>query len=132
MYKVVFTVVKVSEPSSIEGKPCHVSGPCRLYRVGDRVTMLTKPTRLVMEETDQVCLYALGPMLPMVSTFCRESAEPNDYINKINYFSCADAERPVIFRVDRIPLGPQPVVARDQIPPELDNRRPGETAAEAR
>jgi hypothetical protein len=68
----------------------------------------------------------------MVSTFCRESAEPNDYINKINYFSCADAERPVILRVDRIPLGPQPVVARDQIPAELDNRRPGETPAEAR
>jgi uncharacterized repeat protein (TIGR04076 family) len=125
MYKVVFTVAKVSPPTSIEGKPCHVAGPCPLYKVGDRITMLTKPTRLVMEETSQVCLYALGPMLPMVSTFCRESAEPNDYINKINYFSCADAERPVIFRVERIPIGPIPPVAapKDQIPLELDNRR---------
>jgi uncharacterized repeat protein (TIGR04076 family) len=126
MYKVVFTVVRVSPPASIEGKPCHVSGPCPLYKVGDRITMLTRPTRVVMEESDQICLYALGPMLPMVSTLCRESAEPNDYINKINYFSCADAERPVIFRVERVPLeGPAPVaVPRDRIPPELDNRRP--------
>jgi len=45
------------------------------------------------------------------------------------YFSCADAERPVIFRVERIPLGPVPAVSRDQIPPELDNRRHGDAAA---
>jgi hypothetical protein len=36
MYKVVFTVVEVQEPRSLDDKPTHVSGPCKMYRVGDR------------------------------------------------------------------------------------------------
>ena len=46
MYKVVFTVVDVAKPNSIDGKPTHVSGPCKMYKVGDRVTITGNPGRL--------------------------------------------------------------------------------------
>jgi uncharacterized repeat protein (TIGR04076 family) len=102
MYKVVFTVVDVKEPKSLDGKPTHVSGPCKIYRVGDRIT--SNPGRLVLEETDSVCLAALSAIMPLTSAMEREVAEPWDYVDKIKYFSCPDSERPVVFKVERIPV----------------------------
>lgn len=72
-----------------------------------------------------------GPAEACIRRLREYEAEPDDYINRISYFSCADAERPVIFRVERIPLGPVPTVPNDQIPPELDNRRLGDAPASA-
>ena len=104
MYKVVFTVVDVKEPKSLDGKPTHVSGPCKIYRVGDRITITSNPGRLVLEETDSVCLAALSAIMPLTSAMEREVAEPWDYVDKIKYFSCPDSERPVVFKVERIPV----------------------------
>jgi uncharacterized repeat protein (TIGR04076 family) len=104
MYKVVFTVVEVNEPKSLDGEPTHVSGPCKVYKVGDRVTVTGNPGRLVLGETDSVCLAAFSAILPLTSAFCREITEPWDYMDKIKYFSCPDSERPVVFRVERIPV----------------------------
>ncbi len=52
MYKVVFTVVEVGEPKSIDGNPTHVTGPCKMYKVGDKMTVTGNPGRLLLEETD--------------------------------------------------------------------------------
>jgi uncharacterized repeat protein (TIGR04076 family) len=104
VYKVVFTVVNVKEPSSIDDEAPHVSGPCKVYKIGDRITITGNPGRLVLGETDSVCLAAFSAILPLTSAFCREVTEPWDYMDKIRYFSCPDTERPVIFKVDRIPV----------------------------
>ena len=102
MYKVVFTVVDVQEPRSLDGEPTHVTGPCKMYRVGDRMTIVGNPGRLVLEETDSVCLAAFSAILPLTSAMEREVTEPWDYMDKIKYFSCPDSERPVVFKVERI------------------------------
>ena len=102
MYKVVFTVVEVNEPKSIDGSTPHVSGPCKMYKVGDKMTVTGNPGRLVLEETDSVCLAAFSAILPLTSAMMREVTEPWDYMDKIAYFSCPDSERQVVFKVDRI------------------------------
>ena len=102
MYKVVFTVVEVNEPKSIDGKPTHVSGPCKMYKVGDKMTVTGNPGRLVLEETDSVCLAAFSAILPLTSAMTREVTEAWDYMDKIAYYSCPDSERPVVFKVERI------------------------------
>jgi len=112
LYKVVFTVVEVPEPKSRDGLTTHVRTPCRIYKVGDRITVATSPARLVLGETDSVCLEALGAMLPLTSAFCRETTEPWDYVGRIRYWCCPDVERPVVFKVERAPVEPGEVPLR--------------------
>ena len=102
MYKVVFTVVEVNEPCSIDGESIHVSGPCKMYKVGDKMTVTGNPSRLLLEETDSVCLAAFSAILPLTSAMTREVTESWDYMDKITYFSCPDSERPVVFKVERV------------------------------
>jgi uncharacterized repeat protein (TIGR04076 family) len=104
MYKVIFTVVDVKEPRSLDGSPPHVKGSCKIYEVGDKITITSNPGRLVLEETDSVCLAAFSAILPLTSAMERNVTEPWDYIDKIRYFSCPDSERPVTFKVERIPV----------------------------
>ncbi len=104
MYKVIFTVVEVNEPESLDGKSTHVSGPCKVYEIGDRITITGNPGRMVLGETDSVCLVAFSAILPLTSAFCRDATEPWDYVDKIKYYSCPDSERPVVFKVERIPV----------------------------
>lgn len=79
--------------------------------MGDRITVATNPGRLVLSETDSVCLAALSVVLPLTFAWCRETSEAWDYMDKIKYWRCPDAERPVVFEVERIPveLGEVPV-----------------------
>ncbi len=104
MYKVVFTVIEVKEPESIDGESTHVTGPCKVYEVGDRITITGNPGRMVLGETDSVCLAAFSAILPLTSAFCRNVTEPWDYMDQIKYYSCPDSERPVVFKVERIPV----------------------------
>lgn len=104
MYKVVFTVIDVKEPQSLDGKPTHVTGPCKMYKVGDKMTVTGNPGRLILEETDNVCLAAFSSILPLTSAMTREVTESWDYMDKITYYCCPDAERPVTFKVERIPV----------------------------
>jgi len=115
MYKVVYTVVEVGEPRSIDGGPTHVSGPCKMYKVGDKMTVVGNPGQLVMKETDAVCLAAFSAILPLTSAMTREVTEPWDYMDKIAYYSCPDSERPVVFKVERIE------VERGEYPPPYPN-----------
>ena len=68
--------------------------------------------RLVLEETDSVCLAAFSAILPLTSAMTREVTEPWDYMDKIAYYSCPDSERPVVFKVERVE-----VVQGDYPPP---------------
>ena len=112
MYKVVFTVVEVPEPRSRDDSATHVGGPCKVYKVGDRITVATNPGRLVLSETDSVCLAAISAVLPLTSAWCRETSEAWDYMDKIKYWCCPDVERPVVFEVERIPVEPGEVPLR--------------------
>jgi len=83
LYKVVFTIVEVPEPKSRDDSATHVGGPCKVYKVGDRITVATNPGRLVLSETDSVYLAALSAVLPLTSAGCRETSEEWDYMDKI-------------------------------------------------
>jgi uncharacterized repeat protein (TIGR04076 family) len=104
LYKVVFTVVDVNEPESLDGEATHVTGPCKVYEVGDRITITGNPGRMVLGETDSVCLAAFSAILPLTSALCREVTESWDYMDQIKFYSCPDSERPVVFKVERIPV----------------------------
>jgi uncharacterized repeat protein (TIGR04076 family) len=101
MYKVVYTVVDVGKTKSVDGGPTHVSGPCKMYKVGDKMTVVGNPGQLVMQETNAVCLAAFSAILPLTSAMTREVTEAWDYMDKIAYYSCPDSERPVVFKVER-------------------------------
>jgi uncharacterized repeat protein (TIGR04076 family) len=105
MYKIVLSVVEVNNPKSIDGGVPHVSGPCKMYKVGDKMTITGNPGRIVLDETDSVCLAAFSAILPLTSALTREVTESWDYMDKIAYYSCPDSERPVVFKVERIEVG---------------------------
>jgi hypothetical protein len=51
MFKVVFTVIKVDEPKSVNGSSTHVSGPCKMYKIGDKITITGNTGRLCARAT---------------------------------------------------------------------------------
>ncbi len=107
MYKVVCEVVKVSEPKPMIGDHLHVTQPCSLYKVGDKMTFAMHPMCvMVMEETDRVCMQALSGILPMIRPSCMGAAEDWDWIDTCKYFACPDGERPVIFEIKRVKMKP--------------------------
>lgn len=107
MFKIVFEVVEVSEPRGFKGSPTHYSWPCRVYKVGDRMTIRVPPAEIVMEETDAICLSALSAIMPHTGALMRGGWESWDYIDTMQFFSCPDAGRPVIFQIKRIKQDPQ-------------------------
>lgn len=63
MYKVTCEVISAeSTPHRIPGVKGDGSS-CPLYRVGDRITLVGNPLRVLREETDAVCLFALGSII---------------------------------------------------------------------
>jgi len=104
MYKVVCRVVKVNEPKPIEGGETIPKSKCPLFEEGYKMTFTTWPTRLILEECDNVCLFALSAIGPAAQALCRDTAEGSDYLSNITHFCCPDAHRPVVFRIERIPL----------------------------
>ena len=101
MYKVTCRVVKVNEPKPIEGEETIPKSKCAVFKVGDKMTFTAWPTRLLMDQCDNVCIFALSAIAPAAQALCRETAEQKDYINSISHFCCPDAHRPVIFRIER-------------------------------
>ena len=94
-------MVKVSEPKAIDGKESIPVSTCALFDVGDRMTFASFPTWLILEECDNVCIFALSAIAPAAQALCRETAEEEDYVNDLSYFCCPDAHRPAIFRMER-------------------------------
>ena len=59
-------------------------------------------TEIVKEKSDRICLYALVSMAPYLTALCRDTPE-DDWINYKETIQCPDADRPVIFKVEREP-----------------------------
>lgn len=112
-YRVVATVYKVSKPVSlIPDQLSHVSMPCRMYKEGDKIVF--EDNQLNMAETSgALCLSLLASMIPVLKGLQRsveavidqKTGNPiPDSTQKIAWFACPDAERPVVFKIERIPL----------------------------
>ena len=99
MYKVTCRVIHVSEPKPFEGNELVPKTKCPIYKVGDRFTFTTWPTRLVMDECDNVCIFALNGITAATQSLCRDSGEKEDYT--LSHFCCPDVHRPVAFRIER-------------------------------
>lgn len=112
-YKIIATVHKVSEPEPlIPGEKPHVLMPCRFYEVGDRIVFEDLQINMA-ETTGAMCTFVMTSLMPVVSAMQRsvepiideKTGEPaSDSMQRIKWFSCPDAERPVIFKLERIPL----------------------------
>lgn len=116
-YKIVATVEKVSEPKSLTpGDPPHISMPCRFYEVGDRIVFEDLQINMA-ETTGGLCIFLVASLLPLIHAMQRsvdpivdaDTGEPlSDSMQKIRWFSCPDAERPVVLSLERIPLEGKP------------------------
>lgn len=126
IYKVVATVHKVSKPTPVSpGEPAHVLYPCRLYKEGDKIVIEDNQLNLA-ETTGAICLSLFSSMIPVLKALQREvvperdkeTNEPlSDSTQRVTWFSCPDAERPVIFKIERIPLKGRPgwVIAEEMV-----------------
>ncbi len=118
-YKIIFKVIDVPEPERIkQDLPLHVTWPCRIYKLGDKMTFNCH--EMILEETDAVCLSALEGMIsnlklhaygvyPMAQWVAEvKGMEKKDQENKepevVGYYKCSDLERPVEFEISRIPV----------------------------
>lgn len=109
-YKVVATVHKVHEPQSMTPeKPSHVVLPCRMYKEGDRIVVEDNQINMA-ETTGALCLSLVSSMIPVLKALQRgvkpisqDGEEKHDSTQGVTWFSCPDAERPVILKIQRIP-----------------------------
>lgn len=131
-YKVVATVHKVNKPASqIPNHEAHVVMPCRMYKEGDKIVFEDNQINMA-ETTGALCVSLVASMIPVLKSMQR-SVEPlmnekksgvlSDSTQRITWFTCPDAERPVIFEIERIPLKEKPgwIIAE-----EIALKRPGE------
>ncbi len=58
----------------------------------------------LLEGPDGVCIAAFSAIMPLTSAMCKEATKAWDYVGVIRYLSCPDVERPVVFRVERVPV----------------------------
>lgn len=116
VYRVVATVIKVNTPSKVtDDSELHVSMPCRMYKVGDKIVFEDNQINM-QETTGALCLTLIGGMIPVLKALQRSVEPAKDDDNKpvkdstqgVNFYQCSDAERPVLFRIERIPLGDKP------------------------
>ena len=115
-YKVVATVHKVNRPKSLTpDQPSHVALPCRMYKEGDRIVFEDNQINMA-ETTGALCLSLVASLIPVLKPMQR-SVEPildenglavSDSTQKVTWFSCPDAERPVILMIERIPVKGKP------------------------
>lgn len=68
------------------------------YKPGDRL-VIQEPSVLSKESND-VCLYALGALLPYLTALYRDTPE-EDWIHQVKELQCPDAHNTVVFKVIR-------------------------------
>jgi len=73
-------------------------GNCPYYKVGDKITF--EEPEIIKEESGRLCLYALLSVAPYLTALCRDTPR-EDWINRKEIIQCPDADRPVIFKVER-------------------------------
>jgi uncharacterized repeat protein (TIGR04076 family) len=109
-FKVVATVHKVNNPQSMTpGKPSHVALPCRMYKEGDKIVIEDNQINMA-ETTGALCLSLVSSMIPVLKALQRApkpiiegGEEKHDSTQGVTWFTCPDAERPVILKIQRIP-----------------------------
>jgi len=107
-FKVIATVEKVSEPKSCDpDAPSHVVLPCRMYKEGDRIVIEDNQINM-SETTGALCLSLTASMIPVLKAMQRSvkpikknGKEKHDSTQAVAWFTCPDAERPVIFKIRR-------------------------------
>lgn len=76
-----------------------VKGDCSAgYRVGDKIVV--ERGSIVSEKSSNVCLYAIGALLPYLTVAYRKVPE-DDWINLIGTLQCPDPVNTVVFKVLR-------------------------------
>lgn len=76
-----------------------VRGECAAgYKVGDKL-VIEEPS-IISSESSNVCLYALGALLPYLTALYRDTPE-EDWINQIDELQCPDPINTVKFRISR-------------------------------
>jgi uncharacterized repeat protein (TIGR04076 family) len=121
-YKIVLTVKETPDPKPIGGQSLHVTWPCPIYKVGDRMTF--DPHKIILEETDSVCFNVLEGIQPLLKRYRMGPLEKKDepIHPDFKYVRCTDSERPVLFEVTRIPFDASKDYPSWGIPSERPNR----------
>jgi uncharacterized repeat protein (TIGR04076 family) len=80
-----------------------VRGDCAAgYKLGDKIVI--EGGSIVSERSSNVCLYALGALLPYLTVAYRKTPE-DDWINLVRELQCPDPINTVVFKVLREKLG---------------------------
>jgi len=69
------------------------------YKVGDYFYL--KGPHLVAGQPKEICVYALGALIPYLTVFCRKTLA-EDWINNKKELQCPDNINTVIFEITRI------------------------------
>jgi len=82
-----------------------VKGRCAAgYKVGDKIVV--KEPSILVKESNNVCLYAIGALLPYLTVAYREVSK-SDWINQLQHLQCPDPINTVIFKISRQKLSPE-------------------------
>ncbi len=90
-----------------------IRGKCPVHRVGDRITI--EMPRLVLEETENICIHALTAMQTILQALARGYSAKQLGMGPRDdeaYVQCPDPGPPytqggtVIFKIRRVPLQP--------------------------
>jgi uncharacterized repeat protein (TIGR04076 family) len=87
MYKIVLEVVQVPEKCAAG------------YKIGDK--MVIEDPKVVLNESTNVCFYALSSLMPYLTPLSRELSK-DDWMNTVAELSCQDPHKAVKFKVTRI------------------------------
>ena len=87
LYELVFTV-----------KEMQGSCPAGL-KVGDK--LVYREPNIILEDTDRICAFALGSILPYIAGLVRESSEEGDWIPYKDEIICPDSMVRVVFKITR-------------------------------
>lgn len=76
-----------------------VKGDCAAgYKIGNKIVI--EKGSIISEKSSNVCLYAIGALLPYLTVAYRKVSE-YDWINLVEVLQCPDPVNTVIFRVLR-------------------------------
>lgn len=79
-----------------------IHGFCDMpHRVGDFFEV--RSGRLHIPDGKYVCLWALSALLPVLPAKERKIAEANDWLPRVEYFSCPDPNGRVIWKITQVP-----------------------------
>ena len=80
-----------------------VKGNCAAgYKVGDKIVI--ERGSIISRKSNDVCLYALGALLPYLTVAYRKTPE-DDWINIVKELQCPDPVNTVVFEVVREKIG---------------------------